>query len=94
LSWQNQTVTWLKKNVSEPRKALARFTTGGFLFAGGIMVLIFVEKLMESSVSQEIVAILALVMTVLGATLALWGYLGISFFKIIIYILDKDERRD
>jgi hypothetical protein len=84
-------VNWLRDHATNPRESVSRFTTGGFVFAIGIMVIVLADNLMPDSVKQEVVALFGLIAAVGGALYSLWGYLGISLFKIILYILDTDE---
>jgi len=84
-------VRWAKKHTNEPSLSLAHFTRGGFIFAVGMMTIILAEKLIETGVQQEIIALFGLLITLLGGSFALWGYLGISLFKILIYIFERDD---
>lgn len=91
MTLRQKLVAWLKDNATNPREALARFTTGGFIFACGIMLIVLVDNLLPDSLNQELLALLGLILTIGGALYSTWGYLGISLFKIILYILDTDE---
>lgn len=83
-------ISWLKKHTSNPRRALTFFTQGGFVFAGGMMGIILSNQFMQPSIGQEIVVLICLVTAAVGGALALWGYLFISIFKILVYILDRE----
>ena len=85
-------VRWLKQQTSDPRQSLRRFTQGGLGFAIGMMVIILVEQLMPAGIMQEICALFGLLLTIAGGLRALWGYLSLSLFKLLLYILDQDSR--
>lgn len=85
---RNRLVTWLKRHTEDDRQSLARFTTGGFSFAAGMMVIILADQLLDPSLSQEWVSLIGLILVVIGALTALWGYLKISLFKILLYLLE------
>lgn len=87
-------ILWLQKYASNPRQALSFFTKGGFVFAGGMMGIILSNQFMTPSLKQEIVVLFCLSITAVGGLLALWGYLCISIFKILIYILDREKNDD
>lgn len=91
LNRQHTVINWLKKRTEDPRKALSTFTTGGFIFAGGFLTMLMSDQLITPSLVQEIIALIGLIAASAGALYALWGYLAISLFKIILYILDNDE---
>jgi len=81
-------VDWLKRYTSDAQRSMMFFTQGGFLFAAGLMVILLVEKLIQPSLHQEIAALAGLALAVVGALISLWGYLGISLFKILLYVLE------
>ncbi|MEJ2043242.1 MAG: hypothetical protein P8X74_21565 [Reinekea sp.] len=85
-------IQWLKQRTADPRKSLAQFTRGGFIFAFGMMTVLLVNKLITPGIIQEIAALLGLLLTITGGLLALWGYLSISLFKLFIFVLDRDLR--
>lgn len=67
------------------------FTTGGFLFAAGLMAVLLSDQLLEPSLGQEWVALIGLLVFSVGIVAALWGYLGISVFKVLIFLLDRNH---
>lgn len=82
---------WLKAQTEDPRKSMSHFTGGGFLFAGGMMILILSEQLLDPSLKQELIALFGVMVIGLGLILALWGYLSISLFKILIYLFEQKD---
>ncbi len=85
---------WLKHYSPSPAKSLGFFTGGGFLFAGGLMVILLAEKFASDGLTQEIIALFGLIMVSIGGSIALWGYLNISLIKVIIYILEPNSNDD
>jgi len=49
---------------------------------------------MAESLQQELAALLGAVLTVLGLALAFWGYLSISVFKVLIYLLERKSSHE
>lgn len=88
-------VDWLKKQTDDDRQSIAGFTSGGFIFSAGMMTIILADRLMLPSLRQEWVTLIGLILVFLGAARALWGYLRISLFKIMLLLLDNhhDRRR-
>lgn len=82
---------WFERQASQPRKSLQQFTTGGFVFSIGAMMLLVVNQNWNSSLAFEWIALLAVTLIASGAVYALWGYLAISLFKILAYILDSEK---
>ncbi|WP_132701330.1 hypothetical protein [Reinekea marinisedimentorum] len=80
---------WLQKHTQNGPRAIKQFTSGGFIFAAGMMAIIFADKLIISSLEQELVALGGLILVITGAALALWGYLSMSLFKILIHLLKR-----
>ena len=68
---------------------MRHFTTGGFLFTGGTMTMLIAENILSPSLSQELIALSGLLAAASGILMALWGYLTISLFKILIYLLER-----
>lgn len=91
MSIRNKVVQWLKQQTENPARAIRLFTSGGFAFSLGLFIIIVAERLIMPSLQQELAALLGLLILSLGAAVALWGYLGLSLFKIALYILEKEE---
>lgn len=81
---------WFERQASQPRKSLQQFTTGGFVFSLGLMGLLFTNVYWQDSVTFEWIALFALSLIITGGLYALWGYLAISLFKILAYLLSKE----
>ena len=84
-------VHWLRKQTDDDRQSISGFTGGGFIFAAGMMAIILADRLMPPSLSQEWVTLIGLLFVFAGAARALWGYLRISLFKILLLLLDKNH---
>lgn len=82
-------LTWLKKYAANDRRSLSLFTSGGFAFVVGMMMIVLAEQLIDPSLAQELVAFAGLSAVIAGGAIALWGYLGISIFKVLIELLDQ-----
>lgn len=85
---------WLERQIKAPRLALQRFTTGGFIFSGGFMLLILAEQRFPDSLGKEIAALFAIVLICLGGLIALRGYLALSVFKVLYYLLSSNSPSD
>lgn len=86
-----QILHWLKKHTSDDLRSMTFFTSGGFLFTLGLMTILLANQLLEPSLNQEVVALIGVVFVAVGSIVALWGYLGISLFKLFIYLLEKNH---
>jgi hypothetical protein len=73
--------------------ALKRFTTGGFIFCAGIMMVLLSDRLMIPGLQQEIVTFLGLVLIGSGIIIAVTGYLAISLFRILLFLLEPSHDR-
>ncbi|MBU2862357.1 hypothetical protein KO489_00725 [Reinekea forsetii] len=82
---------WLERQIKSPRLAMQRFTTGGFIFAGGVMMLILSDQLLSDQLAGEFTALLALFIIGLGALIALRGYLALSLYKVLYYLLSSNS---
>jgi len=85
---------WLQRYTGDPRRSLSLFTGGGFGFVIGMMIILISERLMSASLYQELAALAGLLITIIGALIALWGYLGISLFRILIYLLERKTKNE
>lgn len=90
--WRARLVAWLRDQTRSPVRALKRFTTGGFVFAVGMMLILLAQSLIPPGLTQEGVALLGLCVLTIGGLYALTGYLAISVFRVLLYILEpKNE---
>lgn len=92
-SRRTQCYHWLKDRTPEPDVALKRFTTGGFVFCAGLMVILLADAMLAPSLQQELTTLLGLSLTGLGALIALAGYLAISLLRILLFLLEPSHDR-
>lgn len=85
---RQQSIAWLRRRTESPRRALKQFTTGGFIFCGGMMVIVLSDRLLPASLSQESLALIGLALVVAGGLYALGGYLALSLFRVLLYLLE------
>ena len=90
-AWRRTLLDWLRRQTDSPVRALKRFTTGGFLFAGGMMIVLLAARLMPASLGQELVVLFGLLLSAVGGLYALSGYLAISLFRVLRYLLEPRE---
>lgn len=90
-AWRRHLLDWLRHQTASPVKSLKRFTTGGFVFAGGMMMVLLAGRLIAPSLTQELLVLAGLLMTTLGGLYALSGYLAISLFRVLRFLLEPRE---
>ena len=78
------------KRAENPRQNLVILGIGFATFFVGFVVLGCAEYAMQSSVLQEMVALLGLIIIVAGIILAAFGYLSLSVLRIL-RIMFKDN---
>jgi len=81
-------VEWLRRRTESPRQALKQFTTGGFIFCAGMMVIVFTDQLIAPSLKQEAISFFGLLLILAGGLYALGGYLALSVFRVLLFILE------
>ena len=94
MNFRDQLHDWLQRHTGDPRRAMALFTGGGFGFVIGMMIILISERLMTPSLNQELAALAGLLVTSIGTVIAFWGYMGISLFKILIYLLERKSNHE
>ncbi len=72
---------------------MKRFTTGGFVFCAGLMVILLADALLAPSLQQELTTLLGLLLMGLGSFFALMGYLAISLLRILLFLLEPSHDR-
>ncbi|MEX2365443.1 MAG: hypothetical protein WD601_02475 [Pseudohongiellaceae bacterium] len=92
-SRRTQWYHWLQARTPEPEVALKHFTTGGFVFCAGLMVILLADAMLAPSLEQEITTLLGLLLMGLGAFFALMGYLAISLLRILLFLLEPSHDR-
>lgn len=85
---------WLYKRTCDPKKDLKILGIGFVTFFIGLVILGGAEYLLKSSVSQEIIALIGLIILCVGIILAALGYISLSLLRIIRLISDKRNDRD
>lgn len=83
---------WLKYRADNPRQNLVIFGIGFVAFFVGVLILGAAEFALKSSVAQEILALIGLIIIVAGIILAAVGYLSLSVLRIIRFI--SDDKND
>jgi len=81
---------WLYKRADNPRQNLVILGIGFATFFFGFVVLGAAEYALESSLTQELVALLGLIIIGAGIILAAFGYLSLSILRIL-RIMFKDN---
>lgn len=81
---------WLYKRADNPRQNLVILGIGFAVFFFGFVVLGAAEYALESSLAQELVALLGLIIIGTGIILAAFGYLSLSILRIL-RIMFKDN---
>lgn len=83
---------WLHKRAENPQQNLALLGIGFATFFVGVVVLGSAEYAMSSSLLQELVALIGLIIIALGLILAATGYLSLSVLRLLRMMLkDKDD---
>lgn len=85
---------WLMHRADNPRQNLALLGIGFGVFALGFLMLGIAEFGLKSSVSQELLALLGLIIIGCGIILAATGYLSLSVLRLIRFISDDTNDRD
>lgn len=80
-----QVKAWVRRRSAQPVYNMALFTSGSLWAIGGLMLIIFAERLFAPSIGRELLAALGLVVAVGGGLRALYGYLAIGLFKLLEY---------
>lgn len=76
---------WVQKRADEPVRNMRLFTSGSMIFIAGMMCIVLAERLMVPSLQQELLAAAGVLIGVIGALRALYGYLAIGLFKLLQY---------
>ncbi len=80
---------WLLQRGSMHKQNLIIFLAGAGLFFLG-MLLIFLMNAQTPSIQQEATVIVALILVVIGALIAAFGYICLSFLRFYLW-LQKDK---
>ncbi|EAR59779.1 hypothetical protein [Neptuniibacter caesariensis] len=90
----NKLRLWLHKRTNNPKRDLKILGIGFVTFFVGLLILGTAEFLLKSSVSQEILALLGLIILGIGIILAAFGYISLSLLRILRLISDNKNDRN
>ncbi|MGB0205495.1 MAG: hypothetical protein ACPF9K_10665 [Neptuniibacter sp.] len=83
---------WLRKRAENPQQNLLLLGIGFVVFFAGVLLLGFAEFALKSSVSQEILALIGLIIIGVGIILAAIGYLSLSVLRVLRFMMkDKND---
>jgi uncharacterized membrane protein YidH (DUF202 family) len=88
----NKVKQWLYRRADNPRQNLVILGIGFVTFFIGLLILGAAEFAFKSSVSQEILGLIGLIILSVGIILAAIGYLSLSVLRIIRFI--SDDKHD
>lgn len=75
---------------NNPKLALIKMIQGGLVFVFGILMLMVSDRVIRESLTQEIIALLGLLVAGVGLLWTLIGYLSMSVLRIYHMIKKKD----
>lgn len=88
----NKLNLWLKKRADNPQQNLLMLGIGFVVFFAGILLLGIAEYALKSSLAQEILALLGLIIIGVGIILAAIGYLSLSVLRVLRFMMkDKND---
>lgn len=88
----NKLSLWLKKRADNPQQNLLMLGIGFVVFFAGILLLGIAEYALKSSLAQEILALLGLIIIGVGIILAAIGYLSLSVLRVLRFMMkDKND---
>lgn len=88
----NKVSQWLRKRAENPQQNLLLLGIGFVVFFAGLILLGVTEYLLQSSVSQEVIALIGLIIMGVGIILAAIGYLSLSVLRILRFMMkDKND---
>lgn len=88
-SWRQKIMTWVTHRGENHKNNLQLVIIGAGLFFIGAAILVWTEKSLPSSVEQELIALVAVILCAIGCVTALTGYLGLSLFRLIRFFRDE-----
>ncbi|MEO9273959.1 hypothetical protein ABFY09_03785 [Marinomonas sp. 5E14-1] len=80
----------IMKLGENPKLALIKMIQGGLMFVFGVLILMIADRILQPSISQEIIALLGLMIASVGLIWTLVGYLSMSVLRIYYMIKKKD----
>lgn len=81
---------WLRQRASKDRENLRLFVLGATAFFVGLGIVVFADRLLLPSLTQEILSLAGLALAVAGGISATLGYLALSILRLI-RLLDKND---
>lgn len=78
-------INWIRRREAEPVRNMKLFTSGSMLLIAGLMCIILAERLVAPSLAQELLAAAGVLLAIIGAVRAFYGYLAIGVFKLLKY---------
>ena len=88
----NKLSLWLKRRAENPQQNLLLLGIGFVVFFAGILLLGIAEYALKSSLAQEILALLGLIIIGVGIILAAIGYLSLSVLRVLRFMMkDKND---
>jgi hypothetical protein len=83
---------WLRNRAENPQQNLLLLGIGFVIFFTGLTLLGVAEYLLRSSLSQEILALIGLIIMSAGIILAGVGYLSLSVLRVLRFMMkDKND---
>lgn len=88
----NKLSLWLKKRAENQQQNLLLLGIGFVVFFAGILLLGIAEYALKSSLAQEVLALLGLIIIGVGIILAAIGYLSLSVLRVLRFMMkDKND---
>jgi len=81
----------LIRRADNMRQNLTILLWGVAVFMLGFALLAVAEYMLASSVSQEVIALIGLILTVIGAGLTAFGYISLSILRIFRFLLTDNR---
>lgn len=76
---------------NNPKLAIMKMVQGGLIFLFGALIIMVSDKVISSSISQEILALFGLMVSAAGILWTLIGYLSMSVLRLYHMISKKDD---
>lgn len=83
---------WLFRQTANPAKNFAMLGVGFVIFFLGILLLGIAEYGIQSSIWQEILAVIAILVIAIGCIIAAMGYISLSLLRIL-RIINEDNNK-
>jgi len=92
-SKKKQRITgWLLARADNHKNNLQLLITGAAVFFIGASFIIWADQSLVSSVRQELIALIGLIMCAAGCLTALLGYLGLSILRLLRFFNDNMDK--